>query len=93
MSLLKQYPTICFNILKLSGHLFGRLILFYYLCTMSERMSKRLLAFRKLAGLSQKRLSELSGVNVASINHIEHGGNFNRDTILKLEKALNVNLY
>lgn len=51
---------------------------------------------RELRGLSQRKLSDLSGVNVRMIQYYEQGAkDINKaqaDTILTLAKALNCNM-
>lgn len=58
-------------------------------------MSK-LLNFRKSANLTQKQLSELSGVNIRQIQRIESGdsemGNVTLDNAVKIADALKVNV-
>jgi len=61
--------------------------------TSMNRLAERLMAFRKLRGMSQKELADKSGTSVTTINHIENGGNWNRDTILKIEDALDIQLF
>ena len=58
-----------------------------------ERIKTRLIAFRKYKGLSQKKLAELAGVSVTTINHIEQGMNTDLAIIQKIEQALEVKLY
>lgn len=58
-----------------------------------KRIAERLKAFRKLRGLSQKELAELSGVSVTTINRIENEEDTALSTIQKIEKALDVKLY
>ena len=58
-----------------------------------ERIKTRLIAFRKYKGLSQKKLAELAGVSVTTINHIEKGCNTDLEILQKIEKALGIKLY
>ena len=58
-----------------------------------DRIAQRLLAFRKLKGLSQRELAKRAGVSVTTINHIEQGMNTDLAIIQKIENALEVKLY
>lgn len=60
---------------------------------MDDRIATRLIAFRKYKGLSQKKLAELAGVSVTTINHIENGRNTDLEILEKIEKALGIKLY
>ena len=58
-----------------------------------DRIAQRLLAFRKLKGLSQRELAKRAGVSVTTINHIEQGMNTDLAIIQKIEQVLEVKLY
>lgn len=60
---------------------------------MATRIQQRVIAFRKMRGISQERLAELSGLNKNTITKIEKGGDCTISTIDKIESALGIPLY
>ena len=59
---------------------------------MKQEIAKRLKAYRKLKGLSQKQLAELAGLSVTTVNHIEQGCDATLSTMDKIEEALGASL-
>lgn len=58
-----------------------------------DRLAKRIELCRKGLRWSQRELARQAGVNPATINHIERGGDAKLSVIQKIEKALGVTLY
>lgn len=58
-----------------------------------ERISKRILAFRHLEGLSQRQLAERAKISVTTLNRVENGKDVSLSTIIKIENALGQKLF
>ena len=58
-----------------------------------DRIAYRVRAFRKLQKMTQNKLAKKAGISVTTLNRIESGEDCKISALIKLEKALDKQLF